>query len=327
MNSHIRAGTRRGITRIELFTLLLLSVIVVGLVAPAIVVARELARKNASVDHLRLIGEGLMAHAETFGFLPGNGGNSAEVVTTPDIRTINPNDSPYKWGYGDPRRAGRLQPGSWAFAILPYIGHEDDFQRRNQAAVVEIYNIPARRPAVAEVALEVDPIYDGWSSMVDGINPWGKTDYAANDRIISNGFSRQKRLDDLATQDGLSVSILVGEKAMDLRAAGKGGWYWDEPFILGGNGGTGRKGTRLFVDGPIHENAADNWGSPYAAGVSFLFADGSVHTLNHEVDETLMQTLLSPDREKELSADGLQALRGVNPNVRVANEADQPSNE
>jgi len=327
MNDYNEIETRQGITRIEVVTFLLWTLIVVSVVTPAIVSARELARKNASVVHLRLIGEGLIAHAETFGFLPGNGGNSAEVVTTPDIRTINPNDSPYKWGYGDPRRAGRLQPGSWAFAILPYIGHEEDFQRRNQAAVVKIYNIPARRPSVAEVALKVDPIYDGWSSMVDGVNPWGKTDYAANDGIISNGFSRLQRLDDLAMQDGMSVSILIGEKAMDSRAAGKGGWYWDEPFILGGNGGTGRKGTKLFVDGPIHEDAADNWGSPYAAGVSFLFADGSVHTLSHAVDDNLMRTLLSPDRKKELSADGLQALRDVNSAVRDVNESDQPSNE
>lgn len=276
--------TRSGKTRIELLVLIVIGIALAGVIAPAVLAARELARKNASLDHLRQIGEGLLTHADTFGFLPGNGGNSAEVVTTPDVRTINPNDSPYKWGYGDPRRAGRLQPGSWAFAILPYVGHEDDFYSRNQAAVVSIYNIPARRPAAAEIALEVDPIYEGWSSMVDGINPWGKTDYAANDRIISNGFSRLNRLDDLSTNDGLSSSILVGEKAMDSRAAGQGGWYWDEPFILGGNGGTGRKGTKLLIDGPIHEEAADNWGSPYAGGVSFVFADGSVRTFSHEID-------------------------------------------
>jgi len=239
---------RRGVTRIELLTIVFIGFALTAIIAPAVLADRERARKNTSVDHLRQIGEGLLVHADTFGFLPGNGGNSAEIVTTPDIRTINPNDSPYKWGYDDPRRAGRLQPGSWAFAILPYIGHEEDFHRRNQAAVVGIYNIPARRTAVAEVALEVDPIYDGWSCLVDGINPWGKTDFAANDHIISNGFARLKRLDELSHDDGLSSAILVGEKAMDSPAAGQGGWYWDEPFILGGNGGTGRKGIKLFVD-------------------------------------------------------------------------------
>ncbi len=308
MKKSIERNRRHGATHLDVLALIAIAVVLSAIIAPAVFAARELARKNASVDHLRQIGEGLLAHADTFGFLPGNGGNSAEFVTTPDIRTINPNDSPYKWGYGDPRRAGRLQPGSWAFAILPYIGHEEDFQRRNQAAVVEIYNIPARRPAIAEAALEIDPIYEGWSSMVDGINPWGKTDYAANDRIISNGFARLKRINDLSQNDGLSTAILVGEKVMDSRAAGKGGWYWDEPFILGGNGGTGRKGTKLFVDGPIHEDAADNWGSPYSDGVSFLFADGSVHTLAHQVDEKLFGSLLSPAAEKEFSVGWLEQV-------------------
>lgn len=304
-----------GLTRVDVLASIVVGIVITAMVTSALLADRTLARTNQSVDHLRQIGEGLLVHADTFGFLPGNGGNSAEVVTTPDIRTINPNDSPYKWGYGDPRRAGRLQPGSWAFAILPYIGHEEDFHRRNQAAVVSIYHIPARRPAVAEVALEVDPIYEGWSCLNDGINPWGKTDFAANDRIISNGFARLKRLDDLSQNDGLSSAILVGEKAMDSRAAGKGGWYWDEPFILGGNGGTGRKGTRLLVDGPIHEEAADNWGSPSPQGVSFVYADGSVHTLSRDTDEKLLAELLSPAKDKQLPVNWLgkeQATASVN---------------
>lgn len=135
-----------------------------------------------------------------------------------------------------------------------------------------------------------DSIYPGWLCLPDGVNPWGKTDYAANDQIIRGGVGNTTRLDQI--RDGLSVSILVGEKAMDSRAAGKGGWYWDEPMILGGSGGTGRKGDRLLRDGPIHENAADNWGSPNSEGIAFLFADGSVRTLGYGVSPEIILALI-----------------------------------
>lgn len=277
-------------SRVEVVATIAILCLAGSTLAPAIVQARTRAREHASVDHLRQIGEGLSAHVDTYGFLPSNGGPSAEAVTAPDARTINPNDEPYRWGYGDPRRAGRQQPGCWAFAILPFIGHEKDFLKRNQAVAVEAYYIPGRRSARAEPAIDTDPVYAGWGCLPDGVNPWGKTDYAANDQIIRGGAGRVMRLNEIV--DGLSDSILVGEKAMDSRAVGKGGWYWDEPLILGGSGGTGRKGDRLLRDGPIHEEAADNWGSPNERGVSFVFADNSVRTLSYRLDPAVMRSLI-----------------------------------
>ena len=286
-----RKTSRPGVTRTEVAVVLLVVGLTGAMLCPAVLTGRELARKHSSVDNLHQIGEGLFGHVDTYGFLPGNGGPAAESVTTPLAQTINPNDAPYRWGYGDPRRAGRMQPGCWAFAILPYIGHEEAFTRRNQAVAPECYYIPGRRAAVPEQTLEVDPIYEGWGCLPDGVNPWGKTDYACNDRIIRGGVGRVTRLDEL--EEGLSTSILIGEKAMDSRAAGQGGWYWDEPIILGGSGGTGRKGDRLLRDGPIHEDAADNWGSPDATGVSFLFADGAVRTFSYRIDQGVMKALIA----------------------------------
>lgn len=288
----------RGWTRIEFLVVVSTVSLLVAFLLPPLLAARELARRTASVDHLRQIGEGFLAHVETYGVLPSNGGLLAETVTTPDIRTINANDDPYRWGYGDPRRAGRMQPGSWAFALLPFIGHEQDFQARNQAVAVECYYIPARRPVKPEVAIDADLIYTGWGCMNDGVNPWGKTDYAGNDQIIRNGVGRGQALSDIT--DGLACSILSGEKAMDTRAIGKGGWFWDEPLILGGNGGVGRKGDRLLRDGPILEDAADNWGSPYEAGVSFVFADGSARTLGYATSSEIVASLIRPRDGKAL---------------------------
>src|SRR5262249_36997348 len=39
-------------------------------------------------------------------------------------------------------------------------------------------------------------------------------------------------------KDGASNTIVVGEKAMAVTAYNSGGWYWDEPILTGGSGGT-----------------------------------------------------------------------------------------
>jgi len=49
----------------------------------------------------------------------------------------------------------------------------------------------------------------------------------------------------------------------------------------------------------FHPVAAVNGGSPYSGGVSFLFADGSVHPLAHELDEAIFDRLRSPVANKE----------------------------
>ena len=97
--------------------------------------------------------------------------------------------------------------------------------------------------------------------------------------------------------DGLSVTALAAEKAMDTRAVRAGGWYWDEPIILGGSGGTGRKGSQLLRDSSkMLEDAADNWGSPDAGGVQFLFCDGHVRLLGYDTSRKFVAAVISPRR-------------------------------
>lgn len=110
----------------------------------------------------------------------------------------------------------------------------------------------------------------------------------------------------------------MGEKAVDLNAIAAGSWYWDEPIILGGAGGTGRCGLGLYRDAPGLLNLASdpggfsypddphsycgggNWGAPWSGGVQFLFGDGSVHLLNYGLSDpnpsfkTMLWRLIRP---------------------------------
>ncbi len=244
----------------------------------------------------------MQANVDAFGFFPGNGGPPAEAVDTPDVRTGFPDSEAFRWGYADPRRAGRLQTGCWAYAILPYIGEEEAFRTCDHTRAVPTYYIPARRPAKAQQVPKADPVYAKWTYQDAGLGPWGRTDYAANDQVVLGGAGNVMR--PAGVRDGLAETALVAEKVLDTRAVKAGGWYWDEPIVLGGSGGTGRKGDRLLRDADdLLEDVADNWGSPDAVGVWFLFCDGHTRLFNYKTPRKLVAGVISPNGGESLDLD------------------------
>jgi hypothetical protein len=284
---------RTAFARADLAACLFVLLVGGGLLAPAVLHARGRADRSVSADHLRRIGQGMRAHADAFGFFPGNGGPPMEAVDTPDVRTGFPDSEAFRWGYADPRRAGRLQTGCWAYAILPYVGEEEAFRTCDHTRAVPIYYIPARRPAEPQPVPKADPVYAKWTYQDAGLGPWGRTDYAANDQVVLGGMGNVMRPGDVT--DGLAETALAAEKVLDTRAVKAGGWYWDEPIVLGGSGGTGRKGDRLLRDADnLLEEVADNWGSPDPAGVWFLFCDGHTRLLRYDTPRKLVSALISP---------------------------------
>jgi len=260
---------------------------------PTIQKARAEAAKNASKNNLRFLAGGFRSYVDTFGFFPGNGGPPMEAVTTPDIRTGFPDSEAFRWGYADPKRAGRLQTGCWAYSLLPYIDESEAFRKADYSRAVPAYYIGSRRVAKAQAVPKADPIYDKWTYFDADLGPWGRTDYAANDQVVRGGMGNTMKPDEI--KDGLAETILLGEKAMDADAVKTGGWYWDEPIILGGSGGTGRKGGKLFRDAPkLLETLADGWGSPDAEGVWFLYCDGHARKLPYATPPKTVSAMISP---------------------------------
>jgi len=179
---------------------------------------------------------------------------------------------------------------------------------------------------------------------------WSKTDYAGNYLLMPstnlqpNGTlapfldlrafrgARNYPIAPADITDGAANTIIVGEKAMAVKAYNTGGWYWDEPIFVGGSGGTIRNAPCAppfnntnsatpfysqpqfpslpfyYATGVVPDNDpgndpgmmppkhlfANNWGSAHPGGVNFLFADGSVRTFNYNVDPSLFQGLLTP---------------------------------
>jgi hypothetical protein len=120
---------------------------------------------------------------------------------------------------------------------------------------------------------------------------WGKIDYACNLQAFDN---RPLCHSMTLFTDGLSNTVLVGEKAFDPQVSNPHNWYWDEPFFLGGSKGTGRSGLGVLPARP-GVPYKENWGSAHPAQVLFAFGDGSVRPVPFNAPLTLVEAILTPD--------------------------------
>ena len=102
MNRHFAGWRRsRAFTLVELLVVIAIIGILVSLLLPAIQAAREAARRDQCINHLKQIGLGFMNHESTHRFFPCAGWNAFYL--------------------GDPFGGRSEQPGGWSFQILPFI--------------------------------------------------------------------------------------------------------------------------------------------------------------------------------------------------------------
>jgi prepilin-type N-terminal cleavage/methylation domain-containing protein/prepilin-type processing-associated H-X9-DG protein len=289
------SSRRDAFTLIELLVVIAIIAVLIGLLVPAVMRVREAASRMSCANHLKQVGVAMHLHRDTYQTFPGNGGWDGKQT----IKDVNGNPiyvytqdlvlpAPFIWGVGDPNRGGSDQTGSWAYAILPYIEQENMYRQQAWTIPVSLYICPSRRTALAQQAHD-----DARGTYNGGGWAWGKTDYAANARLIPNRPALCLNVTDI--RDGASHTILAGEKAMDIDYETTGSWYWDEPFFLGGSDSTSRKGTSIIRDkrGTFLE-VRENWGSPHPGGAQFVFADGSVHMIPYETTPQIVLALLTP---------------------------------
>ncbi len=326
----------RGFTLIELLVVIAIIAVLVSLILPAVQQARESARRTQSRNHLRQLGLAVAGFEEIYRHLPTSGGydytpgiaaNSApyeirsrgSVVPSPAVATIIPGYGQFRPRWGDPSDLPKFQLGSTLYSLLPFLEQTalfDDPLLCYRTALPVFYN-PSRRGGLFTVPT-TDPVYPGWSYTDAGQGPCARTDYAANELVFRTtyaGWGRVALYRDIT--DGTSNTIFLGEKALAQRAWQAGVLYWDEPWVLGGNGGVGRCGFELYSDFelnlfPERVNGAGwndgeyscgggNWGTPSPGGPQFCLGDGSVRSLSFQTDKTVIHNLIRPADGRVLS--------------------------
>lgn len=286
---------RTAFTLVELLVTIAIIGILIAILLPAVQAAREAARQMQCKNHLKQIGLALHMHNDVHGVIPKNGGwDGMQTIVDVDGNDFTPSTTVgvcTLWGVGDPDHPPESQAGSWLFTILPFIEQENVYDTRAWEIPVSVYVCPSRRRAEALEVAVADGIgvYDG------GGWKWCNTDYAGNARLIP-GLPGEpvKRCERLANiRDGLSNTILVGEKSL-APSIPPNSWYYDEPYFLGGSHGTARYGAELMRD-KVGNDFGVNWGSAHPGGATFLLADGSVRVVFYDIFDEDFAALLTPN--------------------------------
>jgi prepilin-type N-terminal cleavage/methylation domain-containing protein/prepilin-type processing-associated H-X9-DG protein len=277
-----------GFSLVELLVVIAILAILIALLIPAVQRIREVGNRTECQNHLRQIGLAMTSHATQHGFLPTAGTNWG---------------SPPTFAQGIPT-IGALQGAGWGYQILPYLEADDVWrgggaptdaarQRFIVAALNPIFFCATRRPPTTFTYLDFYLTTSASDPVTHAL-----CDYAANNLDEDTGALRANwlgppvRLAEIT--DGLSSTLLVGEKRLNHFYFGKTRSDDNEGYSAGNDWDTMRNADRApapDTNAPTGEKGFSQFGSAHPSGFSILFVDGSVRLLSFGIDPEVFASL------------------------------------
>ncbi|MEX2168311.1 MAG: DUF1559 domain-containing protein [Pirellulales bacterium] len=238
---HTECAYSKGFTLVELLVVIAIIGILVALLLPAVQAAREAARRTQCTNHLKQISLAFSLHSDTFEFYPDGG--EGQWVRRGKIPNRRPNSAPKQnWG--------------WPYQLLPYLEESAVWELERDVevfgSIISAYYCPTRRPpqlvngrAMIDYAgnAGTDESQDtkqnnGWGMLGNGMDgavvrrPSGKLNGYTGKLDRSDSVVPARHI-----EDGMSKTLLVGEKCLNVQLVGQvqadddsgyvDGWDWD----------------------------------------------------------------------------------------------------
>ena len=309
----------RGFTLIELLVVMAIISVLIALLLPAVMKAREAARRTTCVNNLKQIGLALANYTEVHGGLP-----------------------PGYVSFWDPYFRREVGPGwGWAAMILPDLEQKPVYDRIQfnfpiehrvnltaRLTPIEVFLCPSddmpRRwtategvvwVAFGQIFQSLLPICDVAGSNYVGVFGIGEPGVDGNGVFYRNSYVRPADI-----TDGMSHTMVVGERSIHLNA-GRGNATWvgsvpgatlwscaPDPFdpdtgvckLEDGSGMTlGHTGEG---NGPGDlRGDVNQFFSRHGRGANFLFGDGHVRWLDGTMDYTTYKALSTRSESEQIS--------------------------
>lgn len=281
-------------TLVELLVAIGIVAILIAITIPSVQAVREASRNVNCQNRLRQIGLATHQFLSFQQMFPHNGGwdgqQTIPASTGTQFTPATIGASVNHYGVGDPGVAVNEQPGSWLFMLLPNLEQVSVFQERQWRTGIETVICPSRRDS--ETLPVVDA--DSYATYVSGGWKWSRTDFAGNRNVFPGTgqlFPKHNvRVSEIT--DGLSNTVMAAEKSYNRRVQNGSNWFWDEPFFLGGSGGTVRWEASLCMDS-AESQYQRNWGAAHPAGVNAVRCDGSIYRMNYSIAKEVFESALT----------------------------------
>jgi prepilin-type N-terminal cleavage/methylation domain-containing protein len=268
-------------TLIELLVVIAIIGVLIGLLLPAVQKVREAAARLQCQNNLKQIGIAFHNHHDQIGFLPGGG---ADWWSTP----VYVNGQP---------AVGLTQEAGWGFQILPYVEAANvwrggqatnDFDRARVAvgATLSIFFCPSRRRP--QTTVFSSPAYLGGTPTTVALCDYAGSNYEETGVVI---YRTLVRFADIT--DGLSNTLLVGDKRLNIRLLGQPQADDDTGYASGFDADVVRYTTRPPApdyNAPTGDGDG-RFGSSHTGRFNVVLGDGSVRPVSYSVDPTVFSYL------------------------------------